>query len=492
VIALCALAESALGFPIAPQPSAQVGADKLQADFTGATGEIFQSFKDECGLPSGLHIEPGSLALLENPGFPGAGMNASAITPFQTVLKDGFMKVECVKDMMFSQGDKHGPNKHSYNQGQISGVSIIRYDEYVAKLDRKPMTQKVCFDFCRTVPNMGFFGVINGRHCYCTPFYKAQASDSSMCDAPCDGSPNTMCGGKEKSMVFAMHFCDDSAQVLAAAIAKGNTTAGSLLTKCGLVDGLAADTMAIADYLQPQFGAVGDSVATTNLQKAKTTAGLMLRDSYKACVNGSQGSLATAVTDAQGAAAGVLIAEKHTRDINAKVETAKAAEDRMDALIAQAQNAQDVGNSSLDYYPLVYFIDKDLLNASDPLANSTKVPSTCGGKAVGKSIIATNKDSCASACNAAVGGCVGFQYFESLAKPTANLCLLFGEFKSISYYTGCGAAGPYSFLQQRQTTEEDMLNAPYEATCYGKFSKFQGLSLKKISKKMNRCYQVPA
>merc|ERR1719329_208862 len=215
----------------------------------------------------------------------------------------------------------------------------------------------------------------------------------------------------------------------------------------------------------------------------------MIRDSSKACANGAQGSLAAEVSAAQGAAAGALIAEQHTRDINAKVVTATAAEAKMDALIAQAQNAKDVVNSSVDYYPLVYFIDKSLLSdTSNPHANAKKVPSTCGGKAVGKSMIATDKDSCASACNAKVGGCVGFQYFESLAKPTANLCLLFGEFKSISYYTGCGAAGS-SFLQQRQAAEEDMLDAPYEASCYGKFSKFQGLSLKKISKKMNRCYQ---
>jgi len=234
-------------------------------------------------------------------------------------------------------------------------------------------------------------------------------------------------------------------------------------------------------------------VATTNLQTTRTTAGLMMRAQDEACINGSQGSLATEVTAAQGAATGVLIAEKFKRNIEAKVVIAVAAEAKMDALIAQAQNAKDVANSSKDFYPLVYFIDKSLLaDAANPHTNLTKVPSTCGGKAVGKSMIAADKDSCASACNAQVGSCVGFQYFQSLAKPTANLCLLFGEFKSITYYTGCGAAGPYSFLQQRQSAEEDMLDAPYEATCYGKFSKFEGLSLKKISKKMNRCYKPAA
>merc|ERR1740133_654605 len=49
------------------------------------------------------------------------------------------------------------------------------------------MTQKVCFEFCRTVPNMGFFGVVNGRGCYCTPYFKPMESDSSQCDAVCEG-----------------------------------------------------------------------------------------------------------------------------------------------------------------------------------------------------------------------------------------------------------------------------------------------------------------
>merc|ERR1719310_2361664 len=28
------------------------------------------------------------------------------------------------------------------------------------------MTQKVCFEFCRTIPNMGFFGIVNGHGCF--------------------------------------------------------------------------------------------------------------------------------------------------------------------------------------------------------------------------------------------------------------------------------------------------------------------------------------
>merc|ERR1719486_1660451 len=72
------------------------------------------------------------------------------------------------------------------------------------------MTQKVCFEFCRTVPNMGFFGIVNGCGCYCTPYFTPMESDSSQCDSVCEGENTLMCGGKSKSSVFAMHMCDST------------------------------------------------------------------------------------------------------------------------------------------------------------------------------------------------------------------------------------------------------------------------------------------
>jgi len=81
--------------------------------------------------------------------------------------------VDCVKDYMYYRGDKFGDNKHDYKLANTSAVSIVHYEAFVAKEDRVEMTQKVCFEFCRTVPNMGFFGIVNGRGCYCTPYFQA-------------------------------------------------------------------------------------------------------------------------------------------------------------------------------------------------------------------------------------------------------------------------------------------------------------------------------
>jgi hypothetical protein len=106
-----------------------------------------------------------SYSLLQGSKNPGAGLEP--FTPYDLVLKDGFMPIDCVKDKLFLHGDKFGDGKFSYNMENSSNVSIVHYTEVVPKEDRKPMTQKVCFEFCRTVPEMGFFGIFMGRDCYC-------------------------------------------------------------------------------------------------------------------------------------------------------------------------------------------------------------------------------------------------------------------------------------------------------------------------------------
>merc|ERR1719163_417497 len=111
-------------------------------------------YKKSCGLPSNLSVVPQMVsqmtAFLQGSNIPGAGIEE--FTPFKTVHNDGF----------------------------------------VPKEDQQPMTQKVCFEFCRTIPNMGFFGIVNGRGCYCTPYFKAMESDSSQCDSGCAGDATVM------------------------------------------------------------------------------------------------------------------------------------------------------------------------------------------------------------------------------------------------------------------------------------------------------------
>merc|ERR1719238_996210 len=147
---------------------------------------------------------------------PGFGMDESKIDPFVTVSKDGFFEVNCIKDAMVSSADKHGDGKFDF-ANQNARVSIVWYDQIVPKEDREAMTPDVCFNFCRTVPDAGFFGLAYGRQCYCTPYWKRGAGDSSQCDAVCEGDKSTMCGGMTKQSIYAMHMCADTANDLASA-----------------------------------------------------------------------------------------------------------------------------------------------------------------------------------------------------------------------------------------------------------------------------------
>eukprot|EP00972_Heterocapsa_arctica_P088551 13056168-Heterocapsa_arctica.AAC.1 len=107
---------------------------------------------------------------------------------FERVLKDGFYLVDCVTDSLCECGGKHGNSHQSYDIGDISKVSVVYYIEVVSKEDREMMTL-MSASFCRSVLYMGFFGIQNGRDDYCALYYKAMESDSTECDAVCEGNP---------------------------------------------------------------------------------------------------------------------------------------------------------------------------------------------------------------------------------------------------------------------------------------------------------------
>merc|ERR1719506_1386399 len=143
------------------------------------------------------------------------------------------------------------------------------------KEDRKPMSQGICFEFCRTVPNMGFFGLINGRNCYCAPYYRQMAGDSSQCDAQCPGEPTLMCGGKSKSSIFALHNCESTERDLKASDTKATELAADMDKNSKTASDLSKDMQKGAAALQKSFGGVGDAGATGLMQKAKQSAGTL-------------------------------------------------------------------------------------------------------------------------------------------------------------------------------------------------------------------------
>jgi len=432
---------------------------------------LVHTFKSDCWKkrPVAMTQHASTIKKVSNPG---AGMKPDDIEPFTTVLKDGFMMTDCVKDAMYEHGDKHGDNADEYKMGDIANVSIIHYTEIVPKEDQEDMTHQVCFEFCRTVPDMTFFGINNGRDCYCTPYYKPMAGSSDECDATCPGDPSMMCGGKTKSSVFSMHMCADTANDLDTAL----TNAGDLLE--GL-DELTRDMKEIAgsgeanaNVLQESLGQAGDPAASDLMQSAKVWAGELLHavedgedlsvklTSAKEKGNAMKGKDFSNYDNSKDAEAAIKAMEKGT----SKGEAALEELTEMSELAAPS--AEEKEDAAKQYVPVMYFVNKEF----------EEVPQTCGGETLAKPIFGKSQDECAMACDELVGKCVGFSYFErpdavSIFFKKSAVCFLFSKLKSVQYYTGCKAE---KFLQTKAGKKE----APYTASCVAKLSLFEGTTLK--------------
>merc|ERR550537_1237949 len=197
---------------------------------------------------------------------PGTGIDNSLHS--ETVHADGFFHVRCLADEMEQTADLHSDNKFDY--ANKANVSIIRYKDTLDREKQFPMTPKACFNFCRTVPGMLFFGLIYGRECYCTPYFApTTAGGNGVCDLPCEGDASITCGGNGMTDMYEMHFCDDTAEKLDEQIdkAKNATMRTETLSEH---TGDAGDSMEGAANEMMTAAAEGGDMATNDLgQQAK-------------------------------------------------------------------------------------------------------------------------------------------------------------------------------------------------------------------------------
>jgi len=419
----------------------------------GATVESIPMFmyKQDCFKKRPVLLATGAHAKTSVEMFPGAGMEPGSIKPFETVLKDGFYNVDCVKDYMYYFGDKFGDHKWDYKLGEVSNVSIVLYDEMVSKQDRDSMSHSVCFSFCRTVPDMTFFGITNGRSCYCMPYMRAMESDSSMCDAVCEGDTSTTCGGKTKSAIFEMHMCQQTEENLHSAAASMEDMGEILAGVHEKLDFTAKTMQTAGKTIQEEYGQVGDTAASALAQAAKVHAGKLQEAadasatlseemvSLKEGANGVKvGSSASGVDEVEAMTASM---QKATTEADLKAQdTARLLLDATPDMINATVNVTDM------YSPVMYFVDKSYL----------EVPTTCSGVLLNSPMIGT-VEGCAKACEKSFQDCAGFTWF-----PSQHLCFTFSEMRSVMYYTANAAECPSS-------------EAP---TCMVKFSKFSGTTLK--------------
>jgi len=427
----------------------------------------------------------------EKPGAGVVGMEPAAFKTYVEVLNDGFMEADCVKDYMYEHGDKFGNNKFKYELGDGARVSIVHYNLHVAKPDRKPMTKDVCFKFCRTVPDMAFFGVTRGRTCYCTPYYKPMSGASGRCTVPCEGGGGS-CGGPDKSTIWAMHMCNDTPKQLTKATDKAEPVNAAFTAKALFTKQLAVAMDIAANVVQVSFGTVGDTSATNLAQAAKVFGGDLLHKSEDALLSIAVGdplvTLARNTTLPELAAGNSSVAEAEDLidKLDAYADKAKKGVDDLSVLNAQATH-EEVLKSAMGYRGVMYFVQRLYASAS----------TTCSGTALAKPIVGGTEDTCATACDSHIAPvkCVGYQFFQSLT-PGQNLCFLFSKLKTATYYQGCGLPASASFLQADQGAP------PYLSKCMAKLTVFQGTTLavdksgkcKQCLKKVteaNRCYAAP-
>jgi hypothetical protein len=396
--------------------------------------------------------------MLQRRNVPGAGVGT--ITPFKVILKDGFALTKCAKDYMYYRGDMYGDNWYDYKLGPVSNVTIVHYEDLIAKEDRVPMTQKVCFEFCRTVPHMGFFGIVNGRGCYCTPYFKPMESDSSQCDAVCEGDNTKMCGGKSKSSIFTMHMCASTEKDLGARQKKALALKTKMDTAIQYGYGVALMMQESGEVLQKEFGPVGDSAVTNLGQDEKVFAGKLEKQvgfANDAATELGFLSNTPALTDYDDPAT-VTLAERVMEAIDATIADSKTVFGELEQMGTLAL-PDDVKDASEQYYPMMYFVDK----AYD------KMPTTCGGELFTEPMVA-GKDACAAACDDHIHDCVGFQWFRC-GETKIGTCHLFRGFKTATSYTKCGGKAA-SFLQ---IVGKKVV--PFSASCFAKLSKFEGTTL---------------
>jgi len=139
---------------------------------------------------------------------PGAGMDASL--GLTKVYKDGYFHLRCMMDKMETAADWHDELQREHLYNIHTNVTIVRYTDRVDVEKQQSMTPSICFEFCRTVPDMLHFGLTRGRECYCTPYFM-QGTGDGVCDAGCEGDSSITCGNTNgMADIYEMHSCNDA------------------------------------------------------------------------------------------------------------------------------------------------------------------------------------------------------------------------------------------------------------------------------------------
>jgi len=433
--------------------------------------------------------------------------------------KDGFFLTGCAADAMFTYGDKFGGNKFKYKMSHVD-TSVVLYSEMLDSADHQPMTPKVCFEFCQTVPDMGWFGLIHGRTCYCMPYWKPSAEGTGKCDLPCEGDPTSMCGGDEKTSIYEMHSCEEPAAKLFLLANDASHVLMYFYQNARQLKRYDEETLRAGRKLEQVASNSDDPVADDMGIFATKTYGegeKLLNDAT--CVN-SYTDLLTQYNEVQ-------LTKGLDMSVTENRQKSDAAVQKMHELIPLtegcAKKAQDFNAAIYPWH--VEFLEsvgdqdggkgwweshlaqaKEASHAYRPLSalagksKSVNAMSTCSGSTIGVPKVAGYNE-CALACDESEGSsCVGFQHFRFTGTGNGQkaLCFLFSKFDSLTEYncdesddTDDSDNDDDSFLQKTSPKQLHQLVDSHgqieHATCTVKPSTFRGVFDLEL-KESSRCF----
>eukprot|EP00746_Dinoflagellata_sp_MGD_P009746 gnl/MRDRNA2_/MRDRNA2_119924_c0_seq1.p1 gnl/MRDRNA2_/MRDRNA2_119924_c0~~gnl/MRDRNA2_/MRDRNA2_119924_c0_seq1.p1 ORF type:complete len:603 (+),score=164.49 gnl/MRDRNA2_/MRDRNA2_119924_c0_seq1:71-1879(+) len=519
--------------PKAPELPAHIK-NASHARFKARVGNVLEAIpfhkRGGCGtrIPAKqLGLKPKALASLlaltgpadDHPGresfsVPGAGINqvlkdegksthgsVDDKEPFVTVFKDGWFEVGCFNDVMNTKGDKFGNEKDKYNS--IGDVSIARYEELVLKDEQKPMTPTVCYEFCRSLPDMVFFGINNGRHCYCAPYYQPGPGDDKKCDVGCEGESTSMCGNADKSTIFEMHLCADTVQDLADAMggakaaldfffeqtvltfdlgkkmAEGGAALEKEAGKAGAPD--AADNGMAAKKASKALSQAYQEGLTpyTNLLKAYKDGDLLKDADFSMAVEQTKAEHATAAMKGlTGPVMGIAESMFAAAKLGYPAASELLGEEPDPADGAGVALAKD--DASFDFMQAAYSLDKSFPPGM----------SSCSGPIIDSPIVGLSAFQCGKVCEATTypTKCVAFSsYSVEVDSGLSTLCFLLSDIKTLQTYE-CPDAE--DCLPPLDNVGESC--AP-SAVCMVKMSEVStGYKPKAEWKKTSRCFGSPA
>jgi len=375
--------------------------------------------------------------------------------PYVTVLKDGWFEVGCFFDTMLSSGDLYGNDKDKYKMGNAN-VAIALYDELLLDEDKEPMTPTVCFEFCRTLPDMVFFGISNGQQCYCTPYYQPKPGDNSQCNQKCPGDNTVMCGNmKGKSSIFEMHLCNDVAEDLTTTMEAAKDAMDYYMEAALLAQEIGDKMTAAGKALQKVGGLSGAPGAGDNGQKAQSASKTLTqaftseRKSYETCLAAYKLGKDNEGLD-MTVSANAIAAEHATKDMKATVGAvvSGAAATHKELVLAYPiidqvtfHDEPDGGDAAA--MKLKSYVDGDEQKLADFRNGAygfdpTYQPahSSCTGVLIGLPMMGLGKPGCALACEATVHPdmCVGFTHYTLTGAD--DICFMFMDIEDVETFVG--------------------------------------------------------